>query len=111
MPPSAAVPEIRVARVNGATIEPSGDYVLYWMIAARRTRWNFGLDQAVARARELKKPLVVFEALRCGYRWASDRLHRFALQGMQAQQAAWVDRGSMLPADCWPRWQSGPAWW
>jgi len=89
--PRSSVPEIRIARVNRAEIAPAGDYVLYWMITARRTSWNFGLDQAVARARELEKPLVVFEALRCGYRWASDRLHRFALQGMQAQRAAWAD--------------------
>jgi deoxyribodipyrimidine photo-lyase len=31
---------------------------------------------------ELGKPLVVLEALRCGYPWASDRLHRFILDGM-----------------------------
>lgn len=33
----------------------------------------------------LKKPLVVFEPLRVGYRWASDRLHRFVLDGMADQ--------------------------
>jgi deoxyribodipyrimidine photo-lyase len=52
------------------------------MIAARRTRWNFALDRAIEWARELQKPLVVFEALRADYPWASDRLHRFVLDGM-----------------------------
>lgn len=52
------------------------------MIAARRTDWNFGLQRAVDWARPLKKPLLVFEPLRCGYRWASDRLHHFVIQGM-----------------------------
>lgn len=52
------------------------------MIAARRHRWSFALDRALALARELGKPLLVFEALRAGYRWASDRHHAFALQGM-----------------------------
>ncbi len=52
------------------------------MIAARRTDWNFSLQRAVDWARHLKKPLVVFEPLRCGYRWASDRLHQFVVQGM-----------------------------
>jgi deoxyribodipyrimidine photo-lyase len=59
-----------------------GDYVLYWMIAARRTSWSFALDHAVARANALGRPLVIFEPLRCGYRWASDRMHRFVLDGM-----------------------------
>ena len=30
----------------------------------------------------LQKPIIVLEALRCEYQWASDRLHRFVLQGM-----------------------------
>ena len=76
------VPQIRVLHANTAPIAVDGDYILYWMIAARRTRWNFALDRAVEHARALGKPLVVFEPLRVGYRWASDRLHRFVLDGM-----------------------------
>ena len=75
-------PEIRIRRLNARAVNPNGDYVLYWMIANRRTRWNFSLERAVEHATELNKPLVVLEALRSGYRWASDRMHRFVLQGM-----------------------------
>ena len=60
-----------------------GRFVLYWMISARRTRFNFGLQQAADHARELGKPLVVLEALRCDYPWASERFHRFVLDGME----------------------------
>ena len=80
------VPEIRVRSLNDGTPVRDGQYVLYWMIAARRTRWNFALDHAVDTARRLGKPLVVFEPLRCDYRWASDRLHRFVLEGMRDNQ-------------------------
>lgn len=52
------------------------------MIAARRGRRNFGLQHAVDAARELRKPLLVLEPLRAGYRWANDRMHAFVLQGM-----------------------------
>jgi deoxyribodipyrimidine photo-lyase len=52
------------------------------MIAARRTSWNFALDRAVEWAQELRRPLVILEALRCDYRWASDRMHSFVLEGM-----------------------------
>ena len=78
----AAVPELRVCAVNDAAVRFDGDYVLYWMIAARRRRANFALSRALEIARECGRPLLVFEALRCGYRWASDRLHTFVLQGM-----------------------------
>ncbi len=61
---------------------PDGDFVLYWMIASRRTTWNFSMDRAVEWAGKLRKPLIVLEALRCDYPWASDRLHSFAIDGM-----------------------------
>ena len=44
---------------------------------------------------KLKKPLVVLEALRCGYPWASDRIHRFALDGM-AENACWLEGTDVL---------------
>ncbi|EYF00096.1 Deoxyribodipyrimidine photolyase, type II [Chondromyces apiculatus DSM 436] len=63
------------------------------MTASRRTRYSFGLQRALDRARELDRPLVVLEALRVGYRWASDRLHRFALEGMSDNAHAFARAG------------------
>jgi deoxyribodipyrimidine photo-lyase len=60
------VPPVRV-RTLGGTGEGrpgSGDYVLYWMVAQRRARWNFALQHAAWQAERLGKPLVVLEALR-----------------------------------------------
>lgn len=76
------VPELRVRAANDRPVRPDGDHVLYWMISSRRARFNFGLQRAVERARELGRPLIVLEALRAGYPWASARLHRFAIDGM-----------------------------
>ncbi|MEJ7604602.1 MAG: deoxyribodipyrimidine photolyase, partial [Kofleriaceae bacterium] len=70
-----------------------GTHVLYWMIAARRTRHNFALDHAIARATELSLPLLVFEPLRVGYHWASDRFHTFVLQGMADNARAFARAG------------------
>lgn len=81
-PLDSLVPEIRVRAGNAAAVRADGEFVLYWMTANRRTRWNYSLQRAVAWAHELKKPLVVFEPLRCGYQWACDRFHHFAIQGM-----------------------------
>jgi deoxyribodipyrimidine photo-lyase len=79
---SGAESELRLRRLNSAGLRSDGDYVLYWMIASRRTRWNYGLERAVAWSRELAHPLLVLEPLRCDYDWASDRHHRFVLDGM-----------------------------
>ncbi|UCF72811.1 MAG: deoxyribodipyrimidine photolyase, partial [Deltaproteobacteria bacterium] len=77
-----SVPKIRIRKSNDAPVNYKGDFIFYWMIAYRRATWNFSLQRAVEWALDLKRPLLVLEALRCGYRWANDRLHRFILEGM-----------------------------
>jgi len=76
------VPAIRIRKHNALPLRANGDYILYWMIANRRLRYNFALDRALEHCAALGKPLVIFEALRVGYPWASDRIHRFVLDGM-----------------------------
>lgn len=88
-------PELRIRTAVDANANPDGDYVLYWMIAFRRPHWNYSLQRAVHWARELKKPLVVIEALRSGYPWASDRIHHFVIQGM-ADNQRWFRRKPVL---------------
>ncbi|NNE43259.1 MAG: hypothetical protein HKN12_03550, partial [Gemmatimonadetes bacterium] len=41
----ATVPSERIRAANDREINPDGAYVLYWMIAARRAHWNYGLQQ------------------------------------------------------------------
>jgi deoxyribodipyrimidine photo-lyase len=82
---------LRIATCNDAPARADGQYVLYWMIAFRRTEWNFSLDRAIEWAVELSRPIVIFEPLRIGYRWASDRIHRFVIDGM-ADNAAVISR-------------------
>ena len=77
-----AFPSFRVRDANRYDADLQGEYVLYWMIASRRTRYNFGLQRAIDWARVLAKPLLVIEPLSCNYRWACDRFHRFILDGM-----------------------------
>ncbi len=83
---------LRLTAANAAPVT-RGDYVLYWMIAARRTRDSHALDHALARCVELDRPLVVLEPLRAGYRWASDRLHAFVVQGMADNAHAFAAAG------------------
>lgn len=77
-----SVPDSRVRLLADRPVNPGGQYVLYWMIVQRRLSWNFALDRAVWWARNVGRPLLVFEPLSARYPWASDRLHRFVLDGM-----------------------------
>jgi len=86
------VPAIRILAGNAAPVRPERDFVLYWMVAARRPFDNFALDRAVGLAEELQRPLVVFEALRTAYPWASDRIHAFVMEGMASNARYFADQ-------------------
>ena len=83
-----SVPRTRIRALNEAPVRPGGDHVLYWMVAHRRVHFNFALDRAVELARELGKPLLILEALRVDYPWASERFHRFVMDGMRDNRSA-----------------------
>ncbi len=87
-----SIPALRIRAVNDLPKRLDRRFVIYWMVAARRTASNFGLQRAGDHARQLGKPLLVLEALRCGYEWASDRLHAFVIAGMADNQAALAGR-------------------
>ena len=81
---------MRVRVLIDSPPRPDGEFVLYWMTAYRRARWNFALERAIRCAERLQRPLVVLEALRVDYPWASERLHRFVLEGMRDNLAAFA---------------------
>jgi deoxyribodipyrimidine photo-lyase len=96
--------QARLRRLNAAPATSGGEYVLYWMQAARRLAHNHALDYALACARELGRPLVVYEGLRVDYPWASRRLHQFVLEGMLANAA----RAAALGLQYWPFVEARP---
>lgn len=93
-----AIPETRIRDVNQKPIDPSAEYVLYWCQMYRRLSHNHALDYALKIARELKKPLVIYEGLKRNYPWANARFHRFILEGMQDNAAT----AKRIGATYWP---------
>ena len=87
------VPAERLRAVNEAPVRRDGAYVLLWATAFRRTSWSFSLDRAVEWSRELSRPILILEALRAGYPFASARLHAFVLQGMGDNARTCADAG------------------
>jgi len=94
----------RLKALNDRPVQAGGRYVLYWMIAARRTAFNFGLERAASWAARLARPLLILEPLRVDYPWASPRFHAFILQGMLDNQRALAGR----PAGYYPYVETAP---
>ena len=88
-----SIENARTLKLNANPVRGNAEFVLYWMVAARRPAWNFALDRAVDWARELGLPILVLEALRAAYPWASDRFHRFVIEGMAANARAFARAG------------------
>ena len=84
---------MRIRSLNERPFNAQGRHVLYWMTAYRRAGWNFALQRAADLARAFRRPLLVLEALRCDYPFASDRLHAFIVQGMLDNRTAFAKRG------------------
>ena len=72
----------RARPLNSAPVRPTGDYVLYWCQMNRRADTNQALDYAVDLANQLHLPVLVYEGLTYDYLYASDRFHRFILEGV-----------------------------
>ena len=85
----------RVRELNSG--EPgAGDYVLYWMQASQRTRFNHALEYAIERANELKLPVVVGFGLMDDYHEANARHYAFMLQGLADVKTNLAARGIQL---------------
>src|SRR6188768_3270370 len=83
----------RVLQLNDAERNKNARYVLYWMQMYKRTSHNHALTFAVRTANELKLPLVVYEGLKYYYPWASDRIHRFILEGVEEKRRGFEQLG------------------
>lgn len=68
-------------------LSQGGGFVLYWMRTAVRGHENPALDTALAASALLGRPLFVYHALSERYPYASDRHHRFILEGARDVQA------------------------
>lgn len=97
-------PQTRLRALADSPLRPEGSHVLYWMVGFRRPRWNFALQHAAAHALDLGKPLLILEALRVGYPWASDRIHQFILDGMRANAGYFASKNVVY----WPYVETRP---
>jgi len=72
----------RARQLNSAPIRPGAEFVLYWCQMNRRAEANEALDFAVDLANQLYLPVLFYEGLTFAHPYASDRFHRFILEGV-----------------------------
>ncbi|MBN1123469.1 MAG: deoxyribodipyrimidine photo-lyase [Sedimentisphaerales bacterium] len=92
----------RIEQLNQRPIR-DGRYVLYWMQAAQRARYNHALEYAVRTANERGKPVVAVFGLTDAYPEANLRHYAFLLQGLSCVQKELAQRGIQLVVrHTWP---------
>src|SRR5215212_8922230 len=82
----------RILPLNQLRLQP-GRYVLYWMQASQRAVFNPALEYAIARANDLKQPLLVGFGLMDDYPEANLRHYYFMLEGLRDVHATLRRRG------------------
>ena len=88
------LPEVVRERVRPCSSgETAGEFVLVWMRTAVRAHENPALDAALLAADQLGLPVFVYHALSERYPYASDRHHRFILEGARDVAGQLAERG------------------
>ena len=77
---SRLAPRIRV--LKDLHVNEEGDFVVYWMTATRRYKYNAALERAIEIALAIDKPLLVVEGVSIRHRWTSERVITFMVQGL-----------------------------
>ena len=77
---SRLAPRIRV--LKDLHVNEKGDFVVYWMTATRRYKYNAALERAIEIALAINKPLLVVEGVSIRHRWTSERVITFMVQGL-----------------------------
>lgn len=83
----------RIRLLNSEKIKLNGCCVIYWMQADQRAEYNHGLEYAILRANELKKPVMVMFVLCDKYPGANLRHYDFMLRGLHETAQALKKRG------------------
>lgn len=87
------IQQTRIRKLNERPRNGAGAYVLYWMQASQRTRFNPALETAIRGANRYGVPVVVCFGLTDGYPEANARHYAFMLQGLADCAKTLEERG------------------
>ncbi|HXZ44665.1 MAG TPA: deoxyribodipyrimidine photo-lyase [archaeon] len=86
-------PPARITLLNDRSERSGADFVLYWIQMYHRAEQNWALTTAIEAANRLALPLVAYHGLGYTYPHASDRIHRFILEGVSELVQRLASRG------------------
>ena len=92
----STIPAERIQYLNTNFHNPVGKYVLYWMDASLRQKYNSALEYAIELGAEFKKGVVVLYCLHTKGRLTSRRRVRFALESLRELEKTLAARGIQL---------------
>ena len=92
---SELIQKERIKALNRKEIK-KGKYVLYWMQASQRTECNHALEFAIAKANELRQPLIVFFGITDQFPEANERPYTFMLEGLKEVKPCLEKRGIQM---------------
>jgi len=72
----------RIKNLNDKTFQANG-YVVYWMQASQRSKYNHALEYSIQLSNRYQKPLLVFFGIAEGFPEANLRHYVFMLQGLK----------------------------
>ena len=79
--------------LNGASINPNGEFVLYWMHHAVRGHENPALAAAITLGNVRQLPVLVYQGVGGRHRFNNDRHQAFILQGARSAHRELRQRG------------------
>jgi len=82
----------RIQALNDRPVQ-KGKYVLYWMQASQRARWNHALAFAIQQANERHEPLLVLFGITNRFPEANARHYTFIFEGLREVRDALMKQG------------------
>jgi deoxyribodipyrimidine photo-lyase len=89
------ISESRVKRLNDNNSR-MGNFVLYWMQATQRAKYNHALEYSILMANKLNRPLLVYFGITESYPEANERHYWFMLEGLKEVQSELDNKGIKL---------------
>ena len=82
----------RIQALNDRPVQ-RGKYLLYWMQASQRAKWNHALEFAIQQANERHEPLLVLFGITNRFPEANARHYTFMLEGLREVRDALMKQG------------------
>lgn len=86
----------RIHFLKKSHLNSKGEYVLYFMEASQRSKYNYALEASIHFANSLKKPILVYFGITDRYKFSNLRYYTFMLQGIMKVRESLKERGLRL---------------